>query len=116
MKIDLNKSGAQLIMEEQKRIIEVEGFTAENDKKYHNQELVRASICYLRRPFYAPHIQSGKNAPTDFPFKEGMWKPNNQNRIEELIKAGALLACEIDKLRTENNTFTYGTDGKKQTG
>ena len=100
-KIDYKKTAIQLIDEEQRRVREVKGYTPEMDKQYKNNELVRASVCYLRTPFYHEHIKNGSVPPSEFPFKQEYWKPSPDERIAELIKAGGLIASEIDKLRSE---------------
>ena len=104
-KIDLKKTGIELIAEEQQRVREQEGFTLESDKQYKNNELVKGAISYLRTPMYNVHIQTGQLAPMEFPFKQEWWKPSPDDRIKELIKAGQMIASEIDKLRLEKITI-----------
>lgn len=96
------KSGIDIIADERKTILD-DGYTIDKDLKFKDNELVRASVCYLRRPFYASHIQTGQNYPTDFPFSPIKWKPSIDDRIKELAKAGALIASEIDKLQKISN-------------
>jgi len=87
------KTGIELIAEERQRQIEVEGFTAEHDKQYANEELVDAAYCYLTHPDHRDY------APFPWPWDKSWWKPSPENRIRELQKAGALIAAEIDRLQ-----------------
>jgi hypothetical protein len=92
--------GIDLIAAERKRQIEVEGWTAEHDAAHTKGELAQAATCYvweaalreaLGGNYYAGEI------PTDWPFDPGWWKPT-PGTIGNLIKAGALIASEIDRL------------------
>lgn len=97
------KTGIELIAEERQRQIEKEGWTAEHDKQHDDEELVDAAVCYLLQ---SPDMQI--NVQTEsviveakkaiWPWSIKWWKPSPQNRIKELVKAGALIAAQIDKL------------------
>jgi hypothetical protein len=86
------KTGTELIAEERKRQLEVEGWTSENDDNYLNNELADAAICYLIDP------EDRTIETLFFPFAKKWWKPSPENRVRELVKAGALIAAEIDRL------------------
>lgn len=89
------KTGLELIAEERKRQIEVLGYTAQEDSKY-TTELFQAACCY-----YAAHriraLGDGTDPlPSSWPWDEEHWKPSPNDRIKELIKAGALFQADYD--------------------
>lgn len=98
------KTGIELIAEERRRQIEVEGWTKASDSRYTNGELAAAAISYacpsdLRS---CKVIRNGNKLPLYWPWDEKWWKPTPDNRIKELSKAGALIAAEIDRLNSED--------------
>lgn len=87
------KSGAQLIAEERTRQIEQEGWTADHDDQYREDELIRAAVCYMAAAV-------GYGGPLDevtWPFPGVWWKPGKNDPVRCLAKAGALIAAEIDR-------------------
>jgi hypothetical protein len=86
-------TGADLIFQERNRQIKEEGWTTEHDKEHSQEQLVQAAICYalperfrfLKELFWA--------------WDEKWWKP--KDRIKDLVRAGALIAAEIDRLQRE---------------
>lgn len=98
MKI-MNKTGIELIADERKRQIEVEGWTPEHDALHKNGELADAAACYAgltRRD----HKFSFR-VPNSWPFRIFDWKPTPNDRVRELVKAGALIAAEIDRIQNQ---------------
>lgn len=98
------KTGIELISEERQRQIEVEGWTKEHDSKYKNDELAKAAICYADPNIY--YYQENRYLKFRIPneFWPKQWNMNwfkPTNRIRDLVKAGALIAAEIDRLQTE---------------
>jgi hypothetical protein len=91
-------TGAELIAAERKRQIEVEGWTAEHDDDAHGPgSLTNAAIAY------AGHARTmvGKAnlfPPQCWPWDRRWWKPSD-DQIRNLVKAGALIAAEIDRLQ-----------------
>ena len=83
------KTGAELITSERKRQIEEEGWTASHDDLHRAGDLASAAICYIMHPNTRYHNEL-------WPFSLSWWKPNKRKR--NLVKAGALIAAEIDKL------------------
>lgn len=83
------KTGIELIEAERKRQIEVEGFTPEHDKQYKEKELAFAAICYWTPPQFRT-----LEPPENWPFEKSRWKPSPDNRIKELVKAGALFLAQ----------------------
>lgn len=92
------KSGIEIIAEERKRQIEVEGWTSEHDDKYYCGELSDAAVCYATRGYWR-NSQRNPAYYMMFPFSPEWWKPTPDDRIRELAKAGALIAAEIDRLQ-----------------
>jgi len=91
---------AILLVDERKRQIEVEGFNSKNDDNYTAEESPRAAACYCLSPMYK--ILKSNN-PVDWPTWDlTWWKPAKDNSISErkreLIKAGALILAEMDRL------------------
>jgi hypothetical protein len=91
-------SGAELIAAERARQIEAEGWTAEHDDTDHaDGQLADAAACYaLGR---ADVTISGTYL---WPWANRWWKP--ASRVRELVKAGALIAAEIDRLNRLSTT------------
>ncbi|WP_324022834.1 hypothetical protein RFF38_00260 [Pasteurella multocida] len=82
--------GVTLIASERQHQQSEKGFTLNSDTQYTNDELVRAAMCYMQaqsRHAIMPGLWSwGKN----------YWNP--KDRKQNLIRAGALIAAEIDRL------------------
>lgn len=103
------QDGADLIKNERQRQIEEKGFTAAHDDQRVDGELALAAICYAapRRVFIVEH------GPREFRFVDPWpWRRANdrrpspsglgrtlEKRIELMIKAGALIAAEVDRLQ-----------------
>lgn len=86
-------TGAELIARERERQKSEEGWTAEHDRQWRGRELIRAAICYAKADI------DGNLSLDDFglwPWDMQWWKP--KSRIRNLVKAGALIAAEIDRL------------------
>lgn len=106
------KTGIQLIRDERNRQIKVEGWTFAHDDKHANGELSDAAACYaagtwkiLKDGGYCQweeqcrSLDNGWPCNTLWPWHRDWWKPTPDNRIRELVKAGALIAAEIDRLQ-----------------
>jgi len=98
-------TGIEAIAAERKRQIESEGWTPEHDDEHADGSLVDAAVSY------AGHAKAGTvlNAPLDMyriapvtvvawpeSWCTSWWKPKNPRR--DLVRAGALIAAEIDRL------------------
>jgi len=99
-------SGSELIAEERKRQIEEEGYDEQRDAEYVKGELVKAAVCYAlteeeRRIAVAVKGRTLRFKLRDvlWPWKDDSWKPVPGDRLRELVKAGALIASEIDRLQ-----------------
>ena len=81
------------------RQVEVEGFTAEHDRRHENHELALAAISYAAAVASPDENRDGRQRPCwDWPWSEAQWKPSASD-VRNLVKAGALIAAEIDRLR-----------------
>ena len=85
-------TGAELIEAERQRQVSDEGWSAENDNKYLNAELMAAAICYAHNAG-----QLKQASPRLWPWSSNWWKPTCGDPIRDLVKAGALIAAEIDR-------------------
>jgi hypothetical protein len=92
----MNKTGSELIADERKRQIEKEGYTAAHDDGYVNHELVLAADTYLQLGWVTEVIDG--YPPFTWPWDDRYYKPS-EDPIRNLVKAGALIAAEIDRLQ-----------------
>ena len=89
------KTGVALIVADRVRQIIEEGWTPEHDARHGRSELVDAAVCYALaakspNPGYTPGL---------WPWGLEWWKPvKDDGGIRNLVKAGALIAAEIDRL------------------
>ena len=100
---DVLKSGADLIREERDRQIGEEGWSDRHDDTQHAcGDLSSAAVCYALTEaqrelgvdlvFLQTTIRRAL-----WPFGDEWWKP--KDRIRDLVRAGALIAAEIDRLQ-----------------
>ncbi len=86
----LRSHGAETIHVERLRQITDEGWTARHDDKHVNGEMIAAAIAYLSCP-------PDDTPPGCWPWDATWWKPSPDLR-RNLVKAGALIAAEIDRI------------------
>lgn len=101
------KTGAELIADERKRGIEVEGFTAEHDDQHTHGELSAAADSY-RIYADAQEKHGTGNLPTCFipkqwPWGREWWKPN-EDIVRNLVRAGALYQAQADFCKRHGQT------------
>lgn len=89
--------GTALITGERGRQIEGEGWTAAHDDLHDGGQMAKAGAMYAL-PERFRSMCALVNVPTDWPWSPEWWKPTPSNRVRELVKAGALIAAEIDRL------------------
>ena len=102
----MNSKGVELIAAERARQVEVKGWTAEHDDEYLAGQLVDAAAAYAR---YGDHPRFAKSPPMLWPWPAEWWKPSH-GPIRSLVKAGALIAAEIDRLLRRTQEATDGPD------
>lgn len=93
-------NGVQLIAAERTRQIEDEGYDARHDDKLKGFKMARAADSYITAVTNPDEDcdENGKPRPCfDWPFAKKRWKPAN-DPVRNLVKAGALIAAEIDRL------------------
>jgi len=101
------KTAIDLIAQERERQLNVEGWTLEHDQEHENDELSWAAVCYAtpqgrRSPatrFVNMYDEEELPYPEDWPWEPESWKPTPDDRIRELVKAGALIVAEIERLQ-----------------
>ena len=86
-------TGLELISQERQRQVSVEGFTQEHDDKATDGQLALAARCYAAASCYSSPM------PLSWPWLPRWWKP--EDKIRNLVKAGALIAAEIDRLQRQ---------------
>jgi hypothetical protein len=96
-------AGVGLIWHERLRQISVEGWTAAHDDLHEDCELLDAAICYAG--LAGSQLLDGDGGreaadklPEVWPWDRAWWKPS-PDPIRNLVKAGALIAAEIDRLQ-----------------
>lgn len=96
-----------LIKEERKRQISEEGFTESHDDRHTSGEIGDAAICYASAAAkmargesleYVRECVSAMDRGFPWPWEESWWNPSS-TQIKNLIKAGALIVAEIERLQ-----------------
>ena len=98
------KSGVELIAKERERQIKKEGFTKGHDVHWVDGELADAAVCYALEPHGGDAIDFIRRT---WPFDKedfklsciGNTSEDVEGRVHDLVKAGALIAAEIDRLQ-----------------
>jgi hypothetical protein len=84
--------GVKLIAAERQRQVREEGWTPEHDAQHRGGQLRVAALCY------ACHAGDYRlQPPLIWPWHPDSWKP--KDAITDLVRAGALIAAEIDRLQ-----------------
>ena len=89
-------TGAEMISAERRRQQAVEGWSAEHDDEHTNGQIIDAALCYVYASFNLGH-PAMKKPLKEWPWDDCWWKPNHEDAIPNLTKAGALIAAEIDR-------------------
>lgn len=96
--------GIGLIQAERDRQKNVEGWTPEHDDEHDRGQLSEAGSCYADLAAYQsrfPEYAVDDRKPMGWPWSGAWWKPSD-DPIRNLVKAGALIAAEIDRLQRMN--------------
>jgi hypothetical protein len=83
-----------LIAAERDRQVSAEGYTAEHDDSHSDFELSSAARCYVQQAWRGDVT---RRIPAEWPWHADDWKPS-PDAIRNLVKAGALIVAEIDRL------------------
>lgn len=105
--------GAQLIARERARQVDAEGYDQAHDDAHTGGVLADAAIAYAfnastRMP--ATPTVTPWERDTWWPFDPAGFKPADGNPIRDLVRAGALIAAEIDRLLRTDAIDQYVTD------
>ena len=97
------KAIALLIAERSRQVSE--GCKPEHDDGYIHGELARAAATYALPDEHRANYLNGPNgqieratSPSSWPWGEPSWKPTPNDRLREVVKAGALLLAEAERL------------------
>jgi len=127
--------GVKMIEEERRRQVDEEGWTADHDAEHDDDSLAAAAACYAapekvyveRRNINGPYfVDPWPWEPRwDKRYSDGNKLPDpatysNERRLDMLVKAGALIAAEIDRrlakvdapARASNDTQDESEDDK----
>lgn len=89
----------ELIQEERYRQQDEHAFSTEHDDQHSAGELAMAAMCYCLDPMWRPAAM----APLGWPWvgngEMDGFKPTPFDRVRELVKAGALIVAEIERLQ-----------------
>lgn len=99
---DRMRGGVELIAAERERQIDEEGWTVDHDDDHVRDQMALAAMCYAcpdGLDLRSPGNPWKGNPPIGWPWDARWWKPSPDDRIRELVKAGALIAAEIDRLQ-----------------
>lgn len=106
------KTGIELIADERQRQVEKEGWTPEHDDAHIRNELPLAAKSYLWHVIARGWVCETEDLKSTYkteradsycwPWDESWWKPKNP--VQDLVRAGALIAAEIDRLNRLANT------------
>lgn len=100
------------IAAERERQIEAEGWSPEHDDEHENGELAQAASTYA---FYASNTRLHNSAkdvhrcPQSWPWGAEFWKPKDKRR--DLVRAGALIVAEIERLDRLSIAAPENNDG-----
>lgn len=91
-------TGVDMIAAERNRQITQEGWTAEHDDGHKHGEMAVAADAYIFAAL--ANVTKVKVMKTIlWPWKDEDWKPSHTDPVRNLVKAGALIAAEIDRLQ-----------------
>ncbi len=81
------------VLAERKRQVTADGWTPGHDDEYEHGELADAAGCYA---LSSELFDCAGEPPRPWPWPDEWWKPTNRRR--DLVKAGALILAEIERL------------------
>ncbi|HBY7410447.1 TPA: hypothetical protein MI637_19990 [Klebsiella pneumoniae] len=81
------------VLAERQRQVTAEGWTPAHDDEYEHGELADAAGCYA---LSSELFDCAGEPPRPWPWPDEWWKPTNRRR--DLVKAGALILAEIERL------------------
>lgn len=104
-------SAIEDIAAERQRQIEKEGWTIEHDDEHGNGQLAQAAIVYAANASWPGFVFERNPWWSLWPWDLSWWKPKDKRR--DLIRAGALIVAEIERLDRASSVIRTGeTNGK----
>jgi hypothetical protein len=97
------QTGVELITAERQRQKDVEGWTPEHDDQHQWGQLAKAAACYAVHHTDAEVVEGGEPA---WPWADEWDKRDNNDITRQLVKAGALIAAEIDRIQRQDARAT----------
>ena len=100
------KTGIELIAEERERQVLKEGWTPAHDDSHEEAELTRAAMSYAdsaRKSLLGGSPEHVARSSDYWPWDLEWWKPSS-DPVRNLVKAGALIAAEIDRIERRRAT------------
>lgn len=93
--------GAEMIAAERQRQMDVEGWTPDHDAEHGACEMAMAAVAYAIQAIDDTNgVHCTPPAVAWWPWESVWFKPTDP--IRSLVKAGALIAAEIDRLLNED--------------
>ena len=112
--------GVERIREERERQIRSEGWTPEHDDEHDQAQLATAGVGYamfaVEQLLFDDLPDEAYQVPpaeTEWPWHPDWWKPST-DPVRNLVKAGALIAAEIDRLTRTTPPVASVTDSDEQ--
>jgi hypothetical protein len=124
MSIESKKlTGVELIAAERARQVSVKGWTAQHDDDHDAGQITAAASAYSLLACEQVYIEQYRSFAEQaqyhmdkcWPWDEERWKPS-PNPIRNLVKAGALLAAEIDRLQRNDGQGELDRPGLDSSG
>lgn len=84
------------LLAERLRQVDDEGWSPEHDDQHAVGELAAAAACYITNVCEGGDPEGEGRPPFGWPWSHDWWKPTNPRR--DLVKAGALILAEIERL------------------
>lgn len=85
------------IRAERQRQVDEEGWTAEHDDQHNRGEIALAAAAYAEHTVASDRFRKQYSSPPVYwPWSDKWWKPTDRRR--DLVKAGALIVAEIERL------------------
>ena len=97
---ELTMTGAELIATERERQVRDEGWNPSHDDEHVEGELAYAAECYIMAAIDPREWATPDEPPALWPeeWHPDWWKPS-VDPVRNLVKGGALIAAEIDRLQ-----------------
>lgn len=93
--MDLSKAAIDVLQERNRQVLS-EGWDATHDDAHDSGDLSQAAGTYALHASLSLRGKSLDRVPSTWPWDDKWWKPTNARR--DLVKAGALILAEIERL------------------